>query len=466
MNECPNCKRLQKELDAVKKELADLKLEIARHLKNSSTSSKPPSSDIVKPKKEKDAKPGRRKKRNKGGQKGHPKHERPAFEDHEIDETRAYHLVSCPSCDGKDLEIIHKKPRVIQQVELVSKPVIVTEHRAYKVWCRTCQTFHLTPLPPEIVKAGLCGPHLTALVAFMKGCCHASYSTIRKFLRDVMKITISRSQLTRLVYKVSGSLKDPYQQLLDLLESEKHLNVDETGHKNNGKRMYTWCFRAALYTLFKIDKHRSSDVLIEVLGKEFNGILGCDYFSAYRKYMGDFDILVQFCLAHLIRDVKYLTTLPCKVTQNYGHRVLEKLKALFKVIHRQDSYSSEKYFQRALERAKDNLIKKALQGPPGTTAQNIVKRFKDHGDAYFTFITTPGIDPTNNIAEQAIRFVVIDRTVTQGTRSIKGQEWSERIWTVMATTAQQGRSAFNFLVQAVQAWMSGTPPPSLIPNST
>jgi transposase len=48
-------------------------------------------------------------------------------------------------------------------------------------------------------------------------------------------------------------------------------------------------------------------VLMEVLGKEFDGVLGCDYFSAYRRYMRECNILIQFCLAHLIRDVKYLS---------------------------------------------------------------------------------------------------------------------------------------------------------------
>ena len=88
------------------------------------------------------------------------------------------------------------------------------------------------------------------------------------------------------------------------------LNVDETGHKDNGDRFWTWVFKAELYVLFRIDKSRGSQVLIEVLGKEFDGTLGCDYFSAYHKFMKDFHVAVQFCIAHLIRDIKLLTTLP------------------------------------------------------------------------------------------------------------------------------------------------------------
>ena len=116
-------------------------------------------------------------------------------------------------------------------------------------------------------------------------------------------------------------LEQPYQELLDCLPGEKLLNVDETGHKQNRLRMWTWCFRAELYTLFKIDPTRSTDVLIKVLGTEFDGVLGCDYFSSYRSYMTRFDVTIQFCLAHLIRDVKFLTTLPDARDRAYGERL-------------------------------------------------------------------------------------------------------------------------------------------------
>ena len=85
--------------------------------------------------------------------------------------------------------------------------------------------------------------------------------------------------------------------------------------------------------------------------------------------------------------------------------------------------------------------------------------------ANFEFITTPGIDPTNNVAEQAIRFVVIDRHVTQGTRSVKGRQSNERLWTVIATCSLQGRSAFNFILESVKAYFHDQPPPSLLDSS-
>ncbi len=125
-----------------------------------------------------------------------------------------------------------------------------------------------------IERGGLVGPRLTTLIAYLKGVCHASYSTVRKFLRDVVGVTISRGQLVNIIAKVSEALEQPYEELLASLPDEERLNVDETGHKQNRRRQWTWCFRAGLYTLFKIDPTRSGDVLIEVLGKEFDGVLG------------------------------------------------------------------------------------------------------------------------------------------------------------------------------------------------
>jgi transposase len=87
--------------------------------------------------------------------------------------------------------------------------------------------------------------------------------------------------------------------------------------------------------------------------------------------------------------------------------------------------------------------------------------------AYFHFKWTKNRgagQPTNNLAEQAIRFVVIDRLITQGTRSEKGNRWCERIWTVIATCTQQGRSEFEYLEAAVGAWFADTEPPMLLPG--
>jgi len=468
---CANCQRLQARLDAQQAQLDTLQAtidqlqkQLAAARKDSTTSSKPPSSDLVKP--PKPPPPPGQDRRAIGGQPGHPKHERTPVPPEQVNGGFFdYHVESCPTC-GHDLQSTDAAPHIVQQIEIREVPLQIEEHRSQPGWCPVCQKTCYAPLPVSIQRGGLVGPRLTTLIAFLKGVCHASFSTIRKFLRDVVQVTISRGQLAKIIGKVSQALERPYQQLLEDLPTQARLNLDETGHKQNGARMWTWCFRAGLYTVFKIDPTRSADVLIEVLGREFDGVLGCDYFSAYRRYQREFGVLLQFCLAHLIRDVKYLTTLPDARDRAYGERLREALRQLFAVIHRRE-HLPPAVFQDRLEAARTEVLRRGTCDVPETrSSRNLAKRLETHGESYFRFLTEPGLEPTNNLAEQAIRFVVLDRLVTQGTRSEVGSRWCERIWTVIATCSQQGRSVFEYLSAAVDAWFHRADVPSLLPQES
>ena len=442
--------------------IAELEKKLAGSRKNSSNSSKPPSSDIVKPERHctNKAEPAKRK---RGGQPGHLMHDRPPFDADQVSDTRVHELTACPDCGGS-VTLTGNAPRVLQKVELIEPvPWTVTEHRAHAYACTRCACVHYAKLPTEVERGGMLGPKLLAWIGYMKGVMHASFSTLRKYLRDVLHLTLSRSRLAKAVDQVSQSLKQVHDQLGAQLPEASSLRVDETGHKDDGRRHWTWCFRAEGFTWFHIDPTRSSRVLWDVLGERFAGVIGCDYFSAYRKYMRESGVLVQFCLAHLIRDVKYLTTLPDAPTAAYGKRLVEKIRELFQRIHEGQTLPPATLTAQ-LDRASRAILRTATtRVPAGREARAISQRFEKHGAAYFQFITTPGIEPTNNLAEQALRFVVIDRQITQGTRGVKGQRWCERIWTILATCAQQGRSAKDFLTQALTAWVHGHPPPSLLP---
>src|SRR3954447_5380309 len=459
---CPRCAELMEKIAELTARLAKLEAELTAAKKNSSNSSKPPSGDIVKPPKPALKGKGKRK---QGAQPGHPRHQRAPFSLDEIDKTWEYSWTACPDCGGH-VEVSDELPRIVQQVEIIPRPIEVSEHRGMACYCPHCKKTQFAPIDEPVVRAGLVGPRLSALVAYLKGVCHCSFSTIRKFLRDVACVTISRGQLAKLIAKVSESMKGTYEALLEMLPDESSLNVDETGHKDRGRRMWTWCFRAPLYTMFKIAPSRGSEVLIEVLGREFDGVLGCDYFSAYRKYMRDCGVLVQFCLAHLIRDLKFLAEHPNPANQSYGRRVLEATRGVFDLIHRRDLMRPPT-FTTTLGLLGKALCRTAVKDVPGTSeAANLARRFRKHGASYIRFITTPGIEPTNNLAEQAIRFVVIDRHITQGSRSETGRRWLERIWTTIATCTQQGRSVFEFLLEAVRANFHGEPAPTLVPNTS
>lgn len=457
--------RLEAQNGELRARVAQLEDELAKARKDSSNSSKPPSSDIVTPPKPPKASGGGA--RKIGGQPGHPRHERRAFSPEEIDRTHTYALDVCPDCGGI-LERTDQPPHEVQQVELAAQPIRVEAHCAPRYWCPRCARFQRAALPPEVEQGGLVGPRLTAQIATMKGVCHASVTAIRTYLRDVLGFRVSRGQISKVLGKVAAALAAPYEELLAHLPFQARLNVDETGHKEQGRLLWTWCFRAEDFALFRTAETRGAQVLLDLLGEDFGGVIGCDYFSAYRKYMGDCDVLVQFCLAHLIREVRYLAELaPGTAVRAYGQGVLEALRALFATIHRYtEGAYTEKTRRHWLEVARIKVVRAALTDVPfNKDAMNLAERFRKYGHAYFTFLTTPGVEPTNNLAEQALRFVVIDRRITQGTRSPTGRQWCERIWTVIATCALQGRSAFQFIRDAVSAHFANQPVPSLLPNS-
>lgn len=453
---------LEKQLAAALARIAELEKQLATARKDSSTSSKPPSSDIVKPPRPaSQLRRGGRRKRRPGGQAGHERHERKAFPPEEVDTTWLYEWPeSSLSSDWQPLDEFE----VVQQVDLVEKLFEVTEHRArlYR-YLPTGEVFAAL-IPEEVIGAGLVGPRLSALIGYQKGACHMTYRVIQTFLQDVLGLRISTGQLAKVVRKASEALASACQQLQAALPDQAVMNIDETGHPENGRHLWTWGFHVPGphgFTYFHIDPSRSSDVLKEFLGESFQGIIGCDYLSAYRKFLHDVGVSMQFCWAHLIRDVKYLTTLTDPVTRRFGERLLTTIKQLFRAWHRRDQIPDERWSREA-ERVKRAVLKVARGAPKRTEAQNIRKRFHQHAEHYFRFLTTPGVEPTNNAMEQRFRFVVIDRRITQGTRGETGRRWCERIWTVLATCAQQKRSAFQFLYDSIITHFTNQAPTSLL----
>jgi len=439
--------------------IAELEAEVARLKKNSTTSSKPPSSDIVKPPRGPDGGGGRRKKRRPGGQPGHPRHQRAPFPPEDVDLSWVYEWAPQDCRGWKPLEEF----RVVQQVELADKPLQVIEYRARRYRCSTTGKIITAPLPEEVVRSGLVGPRLSALLAYLKGACHLSYGSLRKFLAEIGGLRLSTGQLVKVVMKASAALADCHEQLRATLPGQERLGVDETGHPEARRNLWTWCFHVPgpqPFSWFTIDPSRGSEVLKRVLGEEFRGVLHCDYFSAYRKYLADTEVSVQFCWAHLIRDIAFLTTLPDRVTKRWGEKLLRETKRLFRTWHRRGKLTKLQA-ERQLNRRREAFLALANRPPPRSETRKLAERLRVHRREYFTFLDMPDVEPTNNGTERAHRFVVIDRKVMQGTRGIAGRRWCERIWTTVATCAQQHRSAFRFLHDAVLAYLLRAPAPSL-----
>lgn len=448
-------KLLEERIRRLEEKIQRLEEKIAQLEKNSSNSSRPPSSDIVKP-----LKILRRfgRKRKCGGQDGHARFSRQPFEPQDVDEVIEYEL--------KDKDAVGLKPLdewfVIQQIELPEKMYRVIEHRARKYIDPVTGKIHVASMPDEVRKGGLLGADINAAVAFMKGGCHMSYTTIRQFFKELFELDISRGMLCKATRKVSLSLQPAYQQLVERLPHEPQIGIDETGHHAGGKLCWTWCFDAPDYSLFRIDKSRGCEALEKTLGRDFPGLICADYWGAYRKYARLFDIRVQYCMAHLIREIRFLAEHGVKKLSRWGHVLLEWLKKLFKTLHCRDKLTA-KGFVRSLGQIKRGFLSRIRRPPEHKLAKKLAKRFRRRAaDDYFRFITEPGVEPTNNNTERQIRPVVIDRRITQGTRGDAGMRWCERIWTILATCKKQNRNVFDFIRHTLLAHWTNTCYPELL----
>lgn len=448
--------------------IEELERQLAASKKNSRNSSKPPSSDITKPPADSNRRnSGRRSQRHIGGQEGHLKHESDLTigdADH-IGEFHADEVHNDPPLDL--VPASDREPQVIFQYEFVDKPVELTAYVAHPYLDRKTGEILYAAFPREVEMAGILGPRLTAFAACIKGGIHASYTGAEKVL-GFLGADVCRATICNKIKKVSAALRFAHGELLDALPGQDRINIDETGHKDNpfGKpadhgKHWIWVFAATAFTVFNIFGGRSTDALREVLGENCEAIIGSDFYSAYRCFMKEANSKVQFCWAHLIRDIKFLSESSDKVTANYGGRLLKLCKLIFHLQHRRKELGEE-MFRRRMTRLKNKFLATGRRCV-ASGARDMVARLKEYGEEYFLFPENPHVEPTNNLAEREGRHCVIDRRITQGTRGKAGQRWCERIWTVLATCARQKRNAFAFVAESVRSFYAGQPQPSLLP---
>jgi transposase len=445
---------LEREIALLLRRLAALEAKVASLSKNSRTSSKPPSSDIVKPPDERPkggtgTSGGGGSKRKIGGQPGHDKHARVAFPADRIDATWVYDWADAGD-EWEALDDFH----ILQQAELREDPLNITEHCFRRYRHRVTGRIVTAPVPESLRRQGLIGPRLRAMTALLKGQCHVSYRPMQSFYRDVLGLALSTGQLARIVMQSGGALAEPYAQLCATLPQQPVVHMDETGHRERHQRGWLWCAVGEGLTVFKVAAGRGSKVIQELLGDGYRGIVCSDFFSAYRKFVGDGAGEAAYCWAHLIREIRYLTTLADKVVVNWATQLLAQSKRLFRAYHRQGV--------RAQRRARDAILERVRRPPPRSQVRTLADRIRIHAAAYFRFLDDPRVEPTNNKAERALRHAVIDRRITQGTRGDAGSRWLERFLSIRETCRQQSRPLFDYLVQAITQHTAGQPVPRLV----
>ena len=440
---------------ALATELAKLQERIGRSSRNSS---KPPSSDSP------GFKPPERRKgsgRKRGGQPGHPGSGPELLAIERVDEVVEHHPEACRCC-GTLLQGEDPAPVRHQVIEIPPITPLVIEHRLHRLVCPCCSTSTCAPLPAE-VEASRYGPRLSALVGLLGSAFPLSFSKTQALLDQLLGVEISRGAIATIRERISATLEQPMQEALAFARQQPVAYVDETGaptgnadgRNPTGKRGWLWVMVTPVATVFRQGLSRSAAAAIELLGDGFAGTVVSDRFSAYNHLPLE---QRQLCWAHLKRDLTAIDE-RTGASAEFGAQLLQLQQQLFEHWHqwkagatdwlalRRSCQPIRLAFEQTLQRVVELGCQKGEQSPWGKTVRTCQQLLK-HKQALWSVLEHPGIEPTNNAAERALRPAVIQRKISHGVQSAKGALCRSRLLTVTTTLRQQGRDVWDFLEQA------------------
>src|SRR6266852_830612 len=322
--------RLREQLAEQAKKIADLERQLALRQQNSTTTSKPPSSDGLAGQQRVR---GRRVKsrRKAGGQPGHPGHHRAPVPIERVDTIIDLVPDTCRQC-ARRLHARHGvgNARRHQVTELPAIAAHITEYRCHRRQCPECGTTTLAPLPDEVV--GQFGPQLTALIAYLTVVCRLPRLVVQRFLEGILQIPISLGSTQHAWEETSAAVTAPYEELQHALADQPVLNGDETGHRTNGAKRWLWTLVAHTFVFYTIATSRGADVLQRLLGAAFPGILGSDRLPAYLSYGA---ARRQFCWSHFTRNLLSAQELATTaVAKRFCRDALTLQRQLFRLWHR------------------------------------------------------------------------------------------------------------------------------------
>ena len=441
-------KKSQKEIDQLKERLG----------KNSSNSSKPPSTDPHKPKR---APPKKKTGRKRGGQPGHPKHERKLVPPEQCKEVVPCIPETCNDC-GAHLSGTDPEPERHQVVDLPPIVPEVTEYQRHELECDQCGAKTKAALP-EGVPRGMFGPRLAALLSLLTGAFRLSKRQIQRLCQCLLGVSISTGQICRLEDKTRKIL-DPVVEEARQHVKEQPANVDETSWVENKKRCWLWVAVTQWVTVFLIAPTRGAKVLKRLVGATPKKVITSDRAKAY-------DTLPlskrQLCWAHLRRDFQAMID-----RNNKGSPIGEQLLFLADAMlagwaQVRSGERGRRWFAALVKDFRQDVHVVLTEGLTCgcEKTQATCRELLDREEALWTFARVKGVEPTNNDAERGVRHPVIYRNVHFGTDSDKGSRFLENIFTSVETLRLQDRDVLEFLTECNVADLQGEPLPSLLPQA-
>jgi transposase len=449
---------LQTEKAALQRRIRELE---ARVSQDSSNSSRPPSADPPHVVRKRPASPSGRR---RGGQPGHRGHFRSLLPPEQVDAVVVVAPEQCRHCQQPLPSTKARRPSRPwrhQVVELLPLAVQVTEYQMEMRRCPACGRRTRAPLPAGVPLRPF-GARLTAVVALPSGLYRLIRREVQQVLVDLWGVTLSLGAVLRQERAQSAALAPVVAEVRAAVQQADVVNVDETGWREGKQRAWLWTAVTPGLTAFLIDRSRGGVALAALLGEEFAGIVGSDRWSVYSQFPAERRAL---CYAHLKRDLQALVDRGGEA-ESIGRWGLAELARLFGLWHRFRAGELDRnVLQRRLIPLRARLGRLVWRGEvsPDRKVAALCRALDRWWAALWTFARVEGVEPTNNIAERALRPAVLWRKGSFGADSAVGSRFAERLLTVVATCRQQGRRLLAFLVAAGEAELRGRPAPSLLP---
>jgi transposase len=356
----------------------------------------------------------------------------------------------CPDCGHTHLVGLETHDdRYIEDIPPVLKEVT---HRKYQhAFCPHCQSVvhHPDALYGPPVQTG---PRLAAHFAQLRTRLGVTYRKLAVYSTEVLGISLTASGVLGIVNRMADRMEPIYDGLAHALTVQRTLHGDETGWKMDGQRWQMWCFCNAFMAFFHADKSRGSKVVIGLLGKDFAGLLHCDFYGAYNPFTN-----LQRCFIHFARDVHEERLITPKdsfldVLHDKTQFIMDSAKAL-----NQDAIPPPdiQARHRDMHQALDDMIALA---PPPSRALTLVKRLQKHRDSLLSFLQVPGAEFHNNRAERQLRPVVIFRKLSFGNRTETGAYRFSMMATVIETARLQNQNIPALLLRIRHAQSSDFAP--------
>jgi transposase len=341
--------RLTARVGELEAEVAELK---ARLNKDSTNSSVPPSAAHP----HATPAPARPKsKRNRGGQPGHPKHERALIPVADCQAVIPCIPAECRRC-GRRLAGTDPDPLRHQVWELPEIKPVVTEYQRHRLVC-ACGCSTCGELPAG-VPTGQAGPRLTAFSGLLMACFRQSKRRAARFLSTILNQPASAGWMVLLQNRCAEAVKPVYDKLAAQLPEQDIMSIDESPTKEGTAKAWVWTFVTATFTFFACRTSRAADVLQDLLGEAYDGIIHCDRAKMYWRFGR-----LQWCWAHLKRDFQALIDSPCHTKKRLGRDLMRPTKKLFALWKRvRDGMLSRATFERRMMPIRDEVEALVLRG--------------------------------------------------------------------------------------------------------